>query len=630
MRSDVAGVGRVNEDAQQLGIGLAVLNGQNVGIEGSDGVEEVLELRVAEVGVDLSGVLDAGGGQAESVDGPLEVSITLLAGAERETLTEGRLIDLDDIDASSLKVDDLVTESQSELLGLDGLVDVVTRERPSQAGDGSSQHTLHGLAGDGDGVLGLLDGHGGGAGDVTDNDGGSDASRAVALDPRVGGEGIAVQALTEVLDHVVTLRLTVDEDVELQLLLDLDVVTDLLLNEGVVLLGGDLALGQLVARQADLLGLGERADGGGGEEREVELLLLSIDTDRELRLAVVVGRGDLGLTLLDLGVVGARRGGAGLDGLGVGLELLTDSGRTLSDGLGNDGDLDNLLGGEGEPVGDLSIQLLLAGEGVGGVEERGRGGDNDTLLAELLDSALDDLNGALQVGLPDVTSVDDTGRQDGVGAESTENGLELLGVADKVNVDGVDVLGDEVQVVDDVTEVGGEDQLGDLVAEAGELLISGLESSLGLGGKIEDEDGLVDLDGLSTSLLELDEELLVDGQEVVEQVNGVDGLATVGLSEVQEGDGADQDGAGDDTGLLGLVELSNGLGGGGQLEGLAVLESRLDVVVVGVEPLDHLQGGDVDAALLVATAHGEVLVNGVKAILGVSLRNSLCWNYSQH
>ncbi|KAK1242143.1 hypothetical protein MKX07_000129 [Trichoderma sp. CBMAI-0711] len=622
-RSDVAGVGRVDEDAQQLGIGLAVLNGQNVGIEGSDGVEEVLELRVAEVGVDLSGVLDAGGGQAESVDSPLEVGITLLARAERETLTESRLIDLDDVDAGGLEVDDLVTQSQSELLGLDGLVDVVTGERPSQAGDGSSQHTLHGLAGDGDGVLGLLDGHGGGAGDVADNDGGSDASRAVALDPGVGGEGIAVQALTEVLDHVVTLRLTVDEDVELKLLLDLDIVTDLLLNEGVVLLGGDLALGQLVAGQANLLGLGEGADGGGGEEREVELLLLSADTDRELRLAVVVGRGDLGLTVLDLGVVGAGRGGAGLDGLGVGLELLTDSGRALSHGLGNDGDLDNLLGGEGEPVGNLRVQLLLAGEGVGSVEERGRGGNNDTLLAELLDSALDNLNGALQVGLPDVTSVDNTGRQDGLGAESTENGLELLRVADKVNVDGVDVLGDEVQVVDDVTEVGGEDQLGDLVTEASELLVGGLESGLGLGGQVEDEDGLVDLDGLGTSLLELDEELLVDGQEVVEQVNGVDGLATVGLSEVQEGDGADQDGAGDDTSLLGLVELSNGLGGGGQLEGLAVLEGRLDVVVVGVEPLDHLQGGDVDPTLLVATAHGEVLVNGVKAILGVSLRDSL-------
>lgn len=622
-RSDVARVSRVNEDAQQLGIRLAVLDRQNIGIKGSNGVEEVLELRVAEVRVDLSGVLDTSGGQAESLHSPLEVGITLLARAERETLTESRLIDLDDVNAGRLKVDNLVTESQSKLLSLDRLVNIITRERPSQASDGSSQHTLHGLAGDRDGVLGLLDGHGSRAGDVTDNDGGSDASRTVALNPSVGGEGIAVQALAEVLNHVVSLRLTVNEDIEAKLLLDLDVVTDLLLNEGVVLLGGDLALGQLGSRQTNLLGLGERADGGGGEQGELELGLLGSDTSRELRLAVVVGRDNLGLAILDLGVVGAGRGSTSLDRLGVGLELLTDGSRALSDSLGNDGNLDGLLRGEREPVGDFSIQLLLASQGVGSVEERGGGGDNDTVLAELLDSALNNLDGALQVGLPDVSSVDNTSGQDGLGAQSTNNGLKLLRVADKVDVNSVDVLGDEVKVVDDITEVGGEDELGDLVTQAGELLIGRLESGLGLGGEVEDENRLINLDGLGTSLLELDEKLLVDGQKLLEQVNGVDGLATVGLSEVQEAHRANKDGAGDNTGLLGLVELSNGLGGSRQLEGLVVLESGLDVVVVGIKPLNHLQRGDVDASLLVATAHGEVLVNSVKTILGVTLRNSL-------
>lgn len=257
------------------------------------------------------------------------------------------------------------------------------------------------------------------------------------------------------------------------------------------------------------------------------------------------------------------------------------------------------------------------------MEERGGGGDNDTLLAELLDSALNSLNGALQVGLPDVSSVDNTSGQDGLGAKGTNDGLKLLRVADKVDVDSVDVLGDEVKVVDDVTKVGGEDELGDLVTQAGELLIGGLESSLGLGGQVEDENGLINLNGLGTSLLELDEELLVDGQKLLEQVNGLDGLATVGLSEVQEAHRANKDGAGDNTSLLGLVELNNSLGGSRQLEGLVVLESGLDVVVVGVKPLDHLQRGDIDASLLVATAHGKVLVNSVQAILGVTLGDSL-------
>ena len=46
-------------------------------------------------------------------------------------------------------------------------------------------------------------------------------------------------------------------------------------------------------------------------------------------------------------------------------------------------------------------------------------------------------------------------------------------------------------------------------------------------------------------------------------------------------------------------------------------------MVVGVEPLDHLEGGDVDAILLVATAHGEVLIERVELVLGVALRDGL-------
>ena len=45
-RSDVAGVLRVDEDLEELGIRLAVLDRQDVSIESGNGVEEVLELRV--------------------------------------------------------------------------------------------------------------------------------------------------------------------------------------------------------------------------------------------------------------------------------------------------------------------------------------------------------------------------------------------------------------------------------------------------------------------------------------------------------------------------------------------------------------------------------------------------------
>lgn len=587
--ANVARVGLVDEDLEELSIRLAVLNGQDIGIESGNGVEEVLELRVTEVGVDLSAIGNTSSGQLEGVDSPLEVGNTSVTSAEGKTLTESRLVDLDHGNASSLEVNNLVAKSESELLSLDGLVDIITGERPPQASDGTGEHTLHGLGGDGSSVLRLLDGHRGGTRDVTDNDGRTHAAGAVGLNPGVGGENVTSEALTEVLHHVVTLGLTVDEDIEVELLLDLDDLLDLLLDELLVLLRGDLTLGELVTLDADLLGLGEGTNGGGGEERELEGLGLLGVTLREGRLAVVHLSGDSGLAGLDGGVVGAGRGGASLNRLGIGLELLTDSGGALGDSLGDHDNLGGLLNSEGEPVADLSVKGLLAGESVGDVKEGAGGGNNDTVLAELLDSVLDLLNGGLEVGLPDVTSVDNTGGENLLGAESGDDGVELLGVADEVDVNRVEALevGEDINVVDDVTEVGGESDAGTLGTEGTELLVGGLEGSLGLLSKVEDEDGLINLDILGASGLELGQKLNVEGKELLKESDGVNGLVTVGLGESQERDGTKDDGAGGDASGLGLKELSNGLGLSGELELLVVLESGLHVVVVRVEPLDH-------------------------------------------
>ena len=310
-------VGLVNKDLEQLGIRLAVLDGENVGIKGGDGVEEVLELGVAEVGVDLCAVLDAGGGKLEAVDSPAEVLLTLRAGTERKTLTESRLVNLDDVDAGSLEVDNLVAEGESELLSLDGLMDVVTREGPAQAGDRASKHTLHRLLADAGGVLALLHGHGSRAGDVADNNGRPDAARTVRLHPSMGSENIAVKALAKVLHHVVTLRLAVDIDVQLELILDCDDIADLLLNELLVLFSGDLALGELVALDADILGLREAADGRGREERQLEVLDLLLIPRFEGALALVHLLGDGFLPLLHIRVVRPLAGSAALQALCV-------------------------------------------------------------------------------------------------------------------------------------------------------------------------------------------------------------------------------------------------------------------------------------------------------------------------
>lgn len=53
-RTDVTRIRLIDEDLEKLGIRLAVLDGENISIKSSDGVEEVLELGVTEVRVDLS------------------------------------------------------------------------------------------------------------------------------------------------------------------------------------------------------------------------------------------------------------------------------------------------------------------------------------------------------------------------------------------------------------------------------------------------------------------------------------------------------------------------------------------------------------------------------------------------
>jgi hypothetical protein len=99
----------------------------------------------------------------------------------------------------------------------------------------------------------------------------------------------------------------VDVDIKTKLILDLDNLLNLLLNELLVLLSSDLTLGKLVTRDTDLLGLGERSDGGGREGRKAEVLLLLSVTLGEGRLALMLLGSDASLAVLDSLVVGALR-----------------------------------------------------------------------------------------------------------------------------------------------------------------------------------------------------------------------------------------------------------------------------------------------------------------------------------
>lgn len=591
-------------------------------IKSSNSIEDIVEVRVAHVGVDLGVVTDARGGETEAGDGPLEVSVPVSA-ADGQTLTDGRLINLYAGNTSSLEVDNLVAESKTDLGAEILRRDIVTDERPLHHGDGTSQHTLHGLRGQRLGVLDLVDGHGTTAGDITKDDRGLDATGTVRDDPTVLSEVVTVEEVTKVLNHVVTLGLTMDEDVKANLLLELNNLLHLGLDESIVVGIGELTLVVLLAGDTDLLGLGERANGGGGEERKLELLDLGVTAGREGRGTLPGLGGDLGNTVTDLGVDGLGRGATGLDSGSIGRECLLHRLRALVNGLGNGGDLRDLLNREREPREELgvgSLDLLLERGRVGRVGKRARGGDEDTVRAEGGDGLLGKGNGVGKVVDPDVTAIDETKREDLVLTDQGQDGVELLGGTDEVEVKGINVILEGVDVVLDATKVGSNEELG---TSGGGLkgLVGLLESELDVGIKIEDQDGLIDLDPVGTSGNELLDQLNVEGQNLGEERQGVEGLSTLGgLAEEEERDGTDKHGAGVNTGGLGSLELLNSAGVL-ERELLVGLELGDDEVVVGVEPLLHLHGGHVDllgglgGGLLQTTAHSKVLLKGILDVL---------------
>ena len=248
--------------------------GDHVGIHRVDVADDVVELGVAHVGVDLGGRLDGGVHQTEGRNGPVEVLDVPVGLAQRQLLTQGGLIDLDDLDTGGLEIEHFVADGEGELLGLLLVGDVLARPGPVEDGHRAGEHALHHMVGLGLGVRGPFHGNRVGAGNVAPDDRGLDATGAVGLDPSVLGEQEAVEVLAEIFDHVVTLEFAVDQHVEADLLLLLDDGVNLGLDELVVGFLGDLALAQLGTLGANLLGLGEGADSGGRQQRQAEGLAL--------------------------------------------------------------------------------------------------------------------------------------------------------------------------------------------------------------------------------------------------------------------------------------------------------------------------------------------------------------------
>lgn len=252
--ADLVRVTVLSEGLEQLHVTLRRLDRDDISIESLDGGEDIVEVRVAEVRVRLKSIGNTRGSNLEGGESPGEVSVPVCL-AEGKTFTEGRLVDLNSLDASLLEIDDFIAEGKSELLALELTRNIRTREGPVENGDGTSQHTLHGLVGQALSEAAPLNGHGLGTADVRDDNGGTDVTRTVALHPGVLGEDEALKLLSEVLHHVVAFGLTVHEQVEADALLEADNALNLFLDELVVLLRCDLLLVELSASSTNFLGL---------------------------------------------------------------------------------------------------------------------------------------------------------------------------------------------------------------------------------------------------------------------------------------------------------------------------------------------------------------------------------------
>src|SRR3546814_13316781 len=89
-RTDVIRIMEVLEGAQKLHIGPRRFYGDDVGIHGGYGLDDVVELGIAHMRVYLGRVLNASGRQAAALDGPTQLDLP--AGAPpRQPCAKGRL-----------------------------------------------------------------------------------------------------------------------------------------------------------------------------------------------------------------------------------------------------------------------------------------------------------------------------------------------------------------------------------------------------------------------------------------------------------------------------------------------------------------------------------------------------------
>src|SRR5690606_16071450 len=487
---DVVGIVEGTEGLEQLHLGARRLDGDDVGIHRGNRLDHIVELAVAHVRVDLRFIAHAAGAQAEGIHRPVEIVLPGGA-AQRQTLAEGRLVDLHDTDAGRFQIADFVANGQCQLPRLLFAGNILAREGPHEHGDRAGEHALYHLVGLLLGVTDPVHRHRRRTAEVAMDHRRLDAARTIALHPAEAGETVAFELLGEVFDHVVALRLAMHQHVQPQLLLNGDRTAYFRLHGLGVVACGQRALLECLARQADRRRLREGADGGGREQRELQARTLQLDPRGEARSPLAVPWLDRGQPRLDDGIMNAwRLRAAELHGAAL-LQRQQYLGifRGL-DGTRQGRDLGALLHGERQPALHFRIQLIFAREVDRAVQQRAGRRDPQT-LAQALGGRPRHLQRLLQIAAPDVAAIDQAEGKDLVGRQTVENYRVLLRRAHQVDMQAVDrQRSGQPEVVLQAAEIGG-DQL--LQRRALEQVIGAFEGILPLLGQVHHQDNFVDL-----------------------------------------------------------------------------------------------------------------------------------------
>src|SRR5258708_34098166 len=158
-----------------------------------------------------------------------------------QSLTQGRLADLNHAHASRFQILHFIAHRQGNLsTGVRRWL-VIASKGPLQDGNRPREHAFHGASGERLSKLRPAHRHGTRTCHVAVDDGRADTERSIALHPALLCEQHPRELLSEVLDHITALELTMYQHIQADLFLEADHLLDLLLEERFIALTIHLA-----------------------------------------------------------------------------------------------------------------------------------------------------------------------------------------------------------------------------------------------------------------------------------------------------------------------------------------------------------------------------------------------------